>query len=49
MYLSWTKSYKQEVKELKYMISCKPSDVRLLKEELENLMIRGAEYTEEVE
>lgn len=44
MYLSWTKSYEQEVKEFKQLISTKPADVKLLKQELENLLRRGEKY-----
>lgn len=44
MYLSWAKSYEQEIKAFKKLISTKPADVRLLKQELTNLIIRGEKY-----
>jgi hypothetical protein len=45
MYLSWAKSYEQEIAEFKELISTKPADVRLLKQELKNLINRGERCT----
>lgn len=41
-FLSWCKSYEQEVEELEYLISCEPVDADLLKDEYESLT--GEEY-----
>jgi len=36
-FLSWCKSYEEEVEELEHLISCSPDDKRQLKEELKEL------------
>lgn len=36
-YLSWAKSYEDEVREMRELILSKPSDVALLKQEYQNL------------
>ena len=41
-FLSWCKSYEQEVEEFEHLISCEPADVELLKDEYEELT--GEEY-----
>jgi hypothetical protein len=41
MFLSWCKSYEEEVAEFKHLISQKPADVKLLRQELKQLKRRG--------
>jgi hypothetical protein len=41
MFLSWCKSFEQEVQEFRELIAGNPADVKLLRKELKELLSRG--------